>query len=288
MAVVVPLISMYAAASAGVAVAAGAAMTLGSALAIAGGFFSAVGMLNKDKNAAKLGGVLSLFSGVANGLQGTGAAAGATDGAATTAPVTSGDVAASLTQGAENSQGLLTNPGAAPTTPALGTAGSELGSNLTGVNMAGSIDAPMGGGMGNAGAAADTTSIAQQLTGSADNGASLVSGVGTSTPTQSLLERAAATMTQADVAGMTSSAQQAAGTGQPGLFDQATSKIGGYFDAAGKWVKANPAVANMGFKVLEGMYGPQAEALDYQKSLMERARRNVNTPVRLTYTPTGG
>ncbi|MDP3139790.1 MAG: hypothetical protein Q8N17_26070 [Burkholderiaceae bacterium] len=278
---------MYAAGTAIAAASVAGTFTIAGALAAAGGFFSAVGMLDKNKNAAKLGGILSLFSGMAGAFEG--ASAGATGAAEAGAATGTSDVAASMTQGAEGSQNLLTNPGLAETAPSLGSAGMDLGANLAGVDGAGSIVSPMGGGMGAAaGAAADTTSIAQGLTGAADNGSSLVTALGNSAPTQNLLERAAATMTQADVYGMTSSAQQAAGANSPGLFDQAMSKAGGYFDAAGKWIKANPTVANMGFKVLEGMYGPQAEAMDYQKGLMERARRNINTPVRLTYSPTGG
>jgi hypothetical protein len=54
-------------------------------------------------------------------------------------------------------------------------------------------------------------------------------------------------------------------------------------DAAGNWVKQNPQASNLMFKALEGMYGPQAEQMDYERGLLERARRNVNSPVRLQY-----
>jgi hypothetical protein len=55
-----------------------------------------------------------------------------------------------------------------------------------------------------------------------------------------------------------------------------------------KFAKDNPALLKIGGEMLTSMYGPQAEALDYQKSLMERARRNINAPVVLKYTPPGG
>ena len=50
---------------------------------------------------------------------------------------------------------------------------------------------------------------------------------------------------------------------------------------AGKWMGQNPELLKVGGSVLESMYGPQAEQLDYQKSLMERARANLNNPIKL-------
>ena len=39
----------------------------------------------------------------------------------------------------------------------------------------------------------------------------------------------------------------------------------------------------MVFNAVGSAYGPEAEAMDLRKSLMERARRNSNSPVRLQY-----
>ena len=55
----------------------------------------------------------------------------------------------------------------------------------------------------------------------------------------------------------------------------------------GKFVEDNKTLVKIGGDMLGSMYGPQAEALDYQKSLMERARRNINAPVVLKYQPQG-
>lgn len=49
------------------------------------------------------------------------------------------------------------------------------------------------------------------------------------------------------------------------------------------WLERNPNVALVGGKMLAGMYGPDAEAIDFQKSIYERKRANLNRPVALTF-----
>ena len=53
--------------------------------------------------------------------------------------------------------------------------------------------------------------------------------------------------------------------------------------AVGKFIADNPSLVKIGGEMLTSMYGPQAEQFDLQKSLIERAQRNLNTPIPLTY-----
>lgn len=58
----------------------------------------------------------------------------------------------------------------------------------------------------------------------------------------------------------------------------------------GDWAQKNPLMAstlvNVGGKMIAAINDPQAEALEYQRSLMEQARRNINTPIPLAYNKT--
>ena len=46
-----------------------------------------------------------------------------------------------------------------------------------------------------------------------------------------------------------------------------------------KFMNENKELVNLAGGALKDMYGPQAEAMDYQRSLMDQARRNINSPV---------
>jgi hypothetical protein len=95
----------------------------------------------------------------------------------------------------------------------------------------------------------------------------------------SALQEAASSMTKNDIVSMLERGTANAKS----LFGQAAEGAGKVMDAAGNWVQKNPQASNLMFKALEGMYGPQAEQMDYERGLLERARRNVNSPVRLQY-----
>lgn len=51
----------------------------------------------------------------------------------------------------------------------------------------------------------------------------------------------------------------------------------------GQWVERNPNVALVGGKMLASALGPDAEAIDLQRSIYERRRANLNRPVALTF-----
>ncbi len=81
------------------------------------------------------------------------------------------------------------------------------------------------------------------------------------------LPAAAGTVTQSDIASVLEKGWQRA---------QAALKNTGQF------IKDNKELALIGGQALTNMYGPQAEQMDYQRSLMEQARRNLNSPIRLS------
>ncbi len=195
------------------------------------------------------------------------------------------DTAKLMTQGAEGGESLLGSPGigSAPKMPSLleqakmSQAGNSLGmSNMTGIDAAGNVVAPMGGGMGSG------PSIADALTGR--SAGALAGGAATAQPMPAMsdfLAQQAAGMTGSDVAGAIKNTQQMAGS----LWDRATGAVGKGMD----WIKANPMPATL---IAQGISGTMAarqqqEALDYQRSLLERARRNMNSPVAMTFTPGG-
>ena len=86
-------------------------------------------------------------------------------------------------------------------------------------------------------------------------------------------------MTQNDIA-----AQLQRGTDKAGsLMGQAWDGAGKMLNGAGEWVQKNPNAAAMVFNAVGNAFGPEAEALDYRKSIMERANRNANSPIRMRY-----
>lgn len=285
MAVAIPLLSIASGVGAGMALAAGTvaagAATFGAFLSVAGGMASALGMLGKDKDMAKLGGILSL----AGGITGAVAKAGTAAGTAATATSDAVDTAKAMTQGAEGSETLLTAPGTATGAqmPTLGSAGAVAqppGMDLmTGIDTGGTVSAPMGGGLGDGAG----QSVADSLMGRAQAG--VLSGGATSgapVPQMSdFLSEAAKGMTSGDVSGAIRNVQNTAGS----LWDRATSAVG----QAGQWVQKNPMAASFALQGISGTMAAkqQQDALDYQKSLMERARANLNSPVRLSFTPGG-
>lgn len=281
MAVAIPLLSIASGVSAAMGVAAGAAVTFGSFLTMAGGLASAFGMLTKDKDLKKIGGILSLAGGVSNAIQGATNAAGN----AATATGDAMDTAKALTQGAEGGETLLT--GAAPVnSPGLpsvrnlaGAADTAGTSAMTGIDAAGNVVSPMGGGMGTPG-----PSIADSLMGRAQ--ANVLTGGGAAVtagapPMSDFLSEAARGMTSSDVAGAVKGLQTQAGS----LWDRATGAVG----KAGEWVQRNPMAATFALQGVSGTMAAKAQqdAQDYQKALIERARRNMNSPIAMSFTPGG-
>ncbi len=280
MAVAIPLISLASGVTAAAgAIAAGSAIGIGTFLTMAGGLLGTIGVLEKKSDLMKLGGVLALGGFAANAIGSAGNAAGTSTATATGDAV---DTAKLMTQGAEGGESLLTAPGAAQPQQMpslleqakLSQAGDAGGlSNMTGIDGAGNVVAPMGGGMGGS-----APSIADALTG--QSGA-LTGGAMPASAAPDFLSEAARSMTGSEVAGAIKNTQQMAGS----LWDRATGAMGKGMD----WIKANPMPTAL---IAQGISGTMAarqqqEALDYQRSLIERARANMNSPVRMQFTPGG-
>jgi hypothetical protein len=289
MAVAIPLLSIAGGVSAAAGVISTGVATFGSFLSIAGGMASAFGLITGDKKLQRIGGIMSAASSIVGGVQN--ATAQTAQGAA------AGETAATLTaEGAAGTESLLTGGATgAPEMPSLARqfasqapspaamTGVDVGTSaMTGIDAVGNVTAPMGGGMG---AAAPSSGIAQQLTGTgygALPGGTESLLTGGAPTTKSLLETAAAGMTQADLAG---AAKQAEMLSPSGLWNTAKS---GFNNATG-WIKQNPMAAQL---LMQGVGGSmqayeQDKQNDHQRSLYERARANLNSPVRLTFTPGG-
>lgn len=74
--------------------------------------------------------------------------------------------------------------------------------------------------------------------------------------------------------GMTSSEMQSL---LSSAFDRTKSALGG----VGQFVQKNPMLTMIGGQMLSSAYGPEAEAIDLEKSIMRRRLRNINNPIRL-------
>lgn len=286
MAIAIPLISLASGVTAAAgAIAAGTAIGLGTFLTIAGGIMSTIGMLEKDKDLTKLGGILSLGGAAANWMNSTSAANSAGTATATGDAM---DTAAGLTgQLPQGSETLLTAPGASSTAaiPTMGTlaqgAADTAGTGmLAGIDSAGNVLSPMGGGLGNPG-----PSVADSLMGRAQ-GNLLTGGAAPATAGSpqmaDFLAQQASTMTGGEVAGAAKNVQAQAGNS---LFNRA----GDFVKGIGDWTQKNPMAASFAMQGLSGTMAArqQQEALDFQRSLIERARQNMNSPVRLSFTPGG-
>lgn len=75
--------------------------------------------------------------------------------------------------------------------------------------------------------------------------------------------------------------------------DQLNALLGNAWDktkqlaaGAGQFVKDNKELVSLAGGVVQGMYGPQAEQLDLQKSILARRRANMNNQIRLGPQPT--
>lgn len=260
MAVAIPLLSIAGGISAGMAIAGGAALTLGGALAIGGAMMSGIGLLGKDDDALKIGGFLSAAGGIANALGGgaTAASSGMTD------PMQGfGD---SIMEGAKSQAGFGFG-GNALTQPApLGQIGSTLGTELA----AGSTLAKPAQPIASAGLAstAQPSALDQAIAGLNQPAAPI-----------SALQQAASQFNQQTLNDTLNGIEK-----KKSIWD---NTFGQNLDAVGKWAKDNKELVNIGANALSQVYSPQAEQLDFQRSIYDRARRNMNSPVRLKYMPGG-
>jgi len=279
MAFIIPIVT-GAFGTAAAAIAAGTAGFSAYAM-VAGTVLSGIGAITGKGGMQKLGAVLSLGAGIANwaGSAST-AAAGSATGTAELAAGTAeqaGDLGFMAGDG-----GIATNAantfdaGAAATSTPFGNVDFSGAPAPTGAEaMTGQV-----GGVVNAAAAepmADGSLMSramdsQQASQAAGyNGAQAAAAARAPagvTMGDSVLETGARGMTQADIGSYLKKAWTNAQTalGNPGQF-----------------IKDNKELVALGGAALNSAYGPQAQELAYRKSLMERVRRNLNSPVEIKY-----
>ncbi len=291
MAVAIPLLAVAGGVSAGMAIAAGAAVTFAGAMAVAGGMAAGLGLLTGDKDFQRLGSVLSAVGGLAGGLSNLAGAAGATEaGASSAGYINQMDAASDAASAASGSGSIgydigdIGNYGQVGQAP---TPGADLGRVVQ--PSPGTIN-PQAAGLGPA-----TQDIAGSLTGSegglltkAYGSAPTVTGALPSSavstvPTPNPLAEFAKGITQNDITSMLQRGAEKAGS----LMGQAWDGAGNVLNSAGQWVQKNPQAASMVFNAVGNAFGPEAEMMDLRKSLMDRARQNSNSPIRLQYLTPG-
>lgn len=257
MAVVLPVVAAFAGASAGVAALGVATTALGTFAAyatIAGSVLTGIGAVTGSKDLMKIGGIIGIAGGIgsfASSAGGAAAEAGVIDAAG-------GEEAAGLSEfagsgGSQLAEAAGAVPGAAAT-PALDSAGSLAERAQAMSDTSGVMGAPA-----QAGDVASFQPGMEASKNAAEAGA---------TPTVAAPNAAVPDAVRSAASKITMPEMQS-------FWDK--------LKGAGEWINKNPALLKVGGDVLASMYGPQAEQLDYQKSLYERARQNLNSPVKLEY-----
>lgn len=274
MAAAIPVIASFMAAGEAIAVAGslGGAL-LGSVsgfLTVASAALTGIGALTGRKDLLKLGGFMALGGGIAN-MAGLGAAEGvaassawdAAGSAAGSDAAQFGKYAQPTTAAADTAAATATAPMSAATEAMYQPSLSELAQKY------GQPDAAQGSGYMNP-ADADQA-LAQK-----------------SLQQRALESRGAPVQATAPLDPLTAGADRVAQGAQGMTSNQLNSYLQSAWDKTGqalgnigKVVKDNKELAMIGGNVLSSMYGPQAEALDWNKSLMARRTRNLNNPVRL-------
>lgn len=282
----------------GVAAIAAGTATFAAYATVAGTVLGGIGLLTDNKDISRLGGVLSLAGGLADsGMFGGGDAGGAAAESAAKESFRTSELLADKAAEASGTGGMdfmagqgasgvangasanfdagqavrdfgsdAINPGAQQTAgngslwdKAQGMAGNNgaesslLGANPTNVNpLSTDPTGALGGGYENA-----NPYVQQQIQTAGKTSA---------------MQRAASETTGNDVSSYIKKALKA------------NSAPGGSTTGLGAWVRDNKELVSLGGQMLQGMYGPQAEELDYYKKIAERRRANLNSPVRVAYT----
>lgn len=277
MAVAIPVIAAFASAGTAVAAAGGFAAAMGTVtgfLSIAGAALTTVGAITGKKDLLKIGGLMSLGGGIGQAF-----------GALSSGTAAAGEAAS---QGAQEAFRASELAGTGATNAAMEAASS-------------------GGSLMESARAA--TSAAQNLPKQAitDFGAEVAGA----TPTQAMPSAttptiAQPTMVEPTTYGSQPSPQEAFRTseltGQAthanevargastmnqsellGLLKAGAEKTGKSLSGVADFLTKNKELVKIGGDALGGMYGPQAEQMDFQKSIYERRMANLKSPVKLYY-----
>ncbi len=241
--------------------------TLSGFLSIAGAALTTIGAVTGEKDLLKVGGLMSLGGGIGTALGGASAGASAASGAG---EVLSGggalgtNVTPSLLDGAgvafDAGGGLLETAAA----DAIAQTAAQTGSLM--VDGAGSI-------LGSASDALGSSSIWDRVKGAVSSQDAPTPGVVQSS-VDPLSQRAAQ-------AGLDQNSLQ-------GYLKSGMDKAGSALGKTADFMSKNKELVNMGGSVLESMYGPEAEMIDWKKSIYNRQMRNLNRPVKLGILGGGG
>lgn len=260
MAVVVPLVASFASVAGGVAALGAATTAIGTFAAyasIAGGVLMGVGAVTGKQDLMKVGGILGLAGGIGSALSssaGEAAVTGVAESASEDAATNLASSAAESSVGAEGSAAFMGPP-------------SDLSGSFVGPSA--DLSVPL------------SQRAAEVATTPAGTGAA----------GESLADKAV--MQAADVNPLDQ--RLAAGTARtPGVPDAVTRAANGLtqqdlqafwekLKGAGEWLNKNPALLTVGGEMVKGMQ--QADQLDYQRSLIDRARANLNNPIKLGRAP---
>lgn len=253
MAIVVPLVGAFMSVSAGIA--AGVA-TFAGFLQVAGGVLLGVGALTKNEDLMKIGGLVSL-GGAAASATGVGASAGSGEASA----AWSGEGSAAGSDAAQFGKYGWQDPTLTSATQGtnIGTIGTEAAKMATtdpGTSILGYAQR-----LGSNAAPAASQAAAPPLSATTNAPAA-----GISSQYVDPVQAAGATM---DAPTMNSILQSA--------WDK-TKALG---TGLGDFVRNNKELVQLGGGILQGMYGPQAEQMDFERQAYERRIRNLNDPVQL-------
>lgn len=277
MAVAIPVIASFAAAAEAVAVAGTLTAAMGTVsgfLTVAGAALTGIGALTGKKDLMKIGGLMSLGGGLANmaSSAATGGANAATSEAWATGAGRGGDV---LSAAGGDAAGAATAAGANGMDQAMQLANQNASG---GVSYADAISQG-GEGFGSSGAGgigeANSNSLWDKANPMNQSEASKFLEANTSTLPADPLTQGAKTIDGTTVDSIVGKMKEKFG----GI---SLDSIGEGINKLGANVKANKELYSLGGNMLNSMFGPEASAADYQKSIMARRLRNMNNPVALT------
>lgn len=289
-----PLIAAIGTVGAGVAAAAAATTVIGTVAAyatIAGGVLTGIGAVTGKKSLMKIGAVLAIGGGlatagmkIAEGLAATKAAETAAAQAAWDAGDTVvGDVAANATQvGADAVQAAQAATGAGEL---VGQIGGAQGYTTAGMSSAlptaapSALEAAPAMGLDAAAPAAANASTPLAVPNAV---APTVTVSGAPPVSVDPYQQYQSTMLEAGQRNLAAGAQAADSPIQQWL-NKITGAAGSGLKAVGAFAKDNKELIQLGGTMLSSAYGPQAEQLDLQKSIINRQQQNLNAPVKLYY-----
>lgn len=280
--VVLPAIASFAAAGgtvAGVAAALTGAAGFATFATVAGGFLASAGMLTGSKTLTKLGGILSLTGGLTSLASSMGSSAGSAAGEA--ASNAASDAASSAWDSAGSAAGSDAAQFAKYAKNPIAGSGLEAAATETSALTSASLD-----GAGAALAGGDQSYNLMEQARLMRSAPSDLAGT-LQSQNQALVTSAQDAALSQPFSGAPSNVPRSVLEGANQLqgadhMNQLLDKVKGGASSVGKFIKDNKELVNLTGNALQAMNDPRSQYLDWQKSLMERRRQNLNSPIRMT------